>query len=60
MAVFNGVALEEKINVPNEILFSKSFFSHAEVYDRFVIGTASQQAEVFYGYSTPQNKSVLS
>lgn len=36
-----------KIDVPNEILFSKSVFSHAEVYDKFVIGTALQQAEVF-------------
>lgn len=49
MAAFNGAALEEKINVPNEILFSKNFFRHAEVYDKFVVGTASQEAEVFYG-----------
>lgn len=65
MATFSGAALEEKKNFPNEILFSKSFFDHAEVYDKSVMGTALQQAEVFYGYSSlvlspPQNKYILS
>lgn len=47
VAAFNGAALEEKINVPNEILFSKSLFSRTEVYAKFVIGAALQHGEVF-------------